>query len=390
MGLYDEVPQSFAGNVHQGMQRTAEMAPGLYRSYLQDQGIKQQNIDAAYQSPARPANTHEQGIGSYVQKLMGDGPPEFKQRLMQELGGASQPQPQQGLQAPAESMPQNPYTGPMARPPEQYEPPQRMEQPGQGRTEDMDILMTGVSEPRGLGASMPQRLPQRQPPAMTHGDVQKYMSMAPMMNAEARLNKAPATPRDYLGEIALRAILKGEEDRKTVDAKQTGTMAKQDDQQDWKTKEEELNRAHEWRIATLKNEAAMASIEARIRTGVTNAWEIAQLRSDTQIIASAMGAQSRELSSIPNLAKDKDLLTHNAEMEKRVKQAQINIEKLKAKGPANQPTGSASTRQTNKASSTNNVPGNKVPVVNENGQSGMVAADKVEAWLKANPKRRKR
>lgn len=369
MGLYDEVPQSFAGQNEQRLSQAANSAPGLYRSYLQDQGIKQQNVDAAYNSPARMASPHEAHIGNYVQKLFGDAPPEWEQRFRAEM------QPQYVT-------PSGPESG------DHMTEPAYMGGYGLSAQPQTPAYQAQPQQRQGLQAPTSQ---------MTQGDVQKYMSMAPLVQAENRqrkLDNQPA-PRDYLGEIALRATLKGDEDRKTEGTKQEGRMGKQDDQQDWAAKEAELTRAHQWRIALLKNDAAMAAIEARIRTGVTNAWEIAQLRSDTQIVAAAMAAQSREMSSIPNLADDPKLKKDSENLEARLKQAQLNIEKLKAKGPSNQPTGSASTRQTASASSTKNQPGQtvdrpKVPAIDENGNPVKVFADKLDAYLKANPKRRKR
>lgn len=168
---------------------------------------RQANKDAAYSSPAREANPHEAGVGSYIQNLMESHPnfqPGFKERLTQEVTGG-------GLAKPAAPPSMEPAG--LASPP--------MDSP-RGDAGDMRSGLSAPPVPMSMNGEpmrrplvhrdeAPPQAPQVQGPQMpmaqgrpqapmTRGDVDLYMKMAPIFNTQK-------PQRDYMGEIAARGTL---------------------------------------------------------------------------------------------------------------------------------------------------------------------------------------
>lgn len=308
--IFNNVPDSFAGQAERRLGSAFAGLPEAEAAYRRNQQMKQANIDQQYNSPARPATPHETDIGGVARKMMGlddpNVPPEWKDKLMQELSGRTS---QQGL-SPNRMMASGVQGAANAIPP-QYGPSREDWQPtGRGDlTRDADILMAGgLSEPKGLGMDLsPQRV-ERKPLSMTQGDVDKYMKFAPM----AQKSNQPS--RDYLGEIALRATMKGEQDRQTK-----GGTTRQLQTQAEGAKRKNLLEVEErkWFEAMNRYDLGLQSIEARIKVGTDTAIKVAQIRSAAQRYAAEINGIARELSSLPNVAENQRLIEHVKKLRER-------------------------------------------------------------------------
>lgn len=381
MGLGDiytsDFAQSLARGPEQRMKGAFDSLPGLQQQGLQADAMKQANTDAAYNSPARPANEHETAIAEQYRKLVGmddpNVPPEFIQRFHAEARGgmgARQPQPS--------------YNGPMAASPAMPNPDNHMSAPasqgGYGLNTPLAesprsmMSMAPVQGRQGLssGPQRPSPQPTRPMGPMTNGDVSKYMATGPVIAQEMRAKAAAAKPppapaRDYLGEIALRAGLKGDEDRKTDTAKTENKKGLVTHMEAFKDKRFNTAEAHRWQADIWAHEDRLAAIEARVKLGTATSADNVALHKYLGEIAASVKIRS----SIPEIADDKEAKSAADELETRAKQSLIEMEKQKTQSTTTT-TGSSSTKT-------------PIPRSEVKRQPQGTEANKALQWARANP-----
>jgi hypothetical protein len=379
MGLgdvYNNIPDSFSGQTSRQIGQAFQSAPGLYEQHLRSKAMEQSNADAAYNSPTRDATSHEQGIGEYIKRLT-NGPEEFRRRFAQENGGATQGPQGMGAPGPQGPPPQGPpqglqaqtYNGPMARPPEQMEPeirgasrppPEfaghnpisqqadrdqfaaRMRDTDDPYGSGMDGLSAGPSRASaGFATSQPERRPAPPPARMTRGDVDMYTKLHPFLESQR-----PRTGASGLTFEERKALENLKTDgRVTVEETKGGIRSGIEDQkggikgklQDTKLTAEKENlikvEARKAQADLWAHEDRLASIEARLKIGGNNAMAIAQFKGEIDIIKAGIAAKAKELSSDPNLANNPRLKEDLTVIEGRIKQAELNVEKMKASAP---------------------------------------------------------
>lgn len=341
--IYNNVPQTFASGPAGQQSQAFESLPGLQDSALRATYQKQANADQAYNSPSRPATHHEAAIAKYVRGLMGhedpNVPPEWIDRLKSEHGQMSTPVPMGQPTAPPSYMGGGgPNAGTTETEPAAFggyglsSTPQPATTTGVGP--DANGAPTeGLSRPPMQGRpSMPSPRPAMSNDGpMTHEDTLEYLRMAPLFQAESarrkEANKPP--PRDYLGEIALRATAKGTEDRKTEDQKvehkkETITLS-----ENFKNKRFNDVNAREWQRNIWHHEDVLRGIEERLELGKTTAQD----KTDLMRYLGEIQAAAKERTSIPELADDKDAKDFGQSMEDRAKQDLIRMEARKSATP---------------------------------------------------------
>ena len=414
MGLYDSVPDSFSGQAGRELGSAFSSLPGLQRSKLEADAMRQQNVDQAYNSPARPANSYEQQIGNHYRRLMGHDnpniPPEWRDRLMREFNSRGLQSPAVGVQQPPVEQPQ--YSGPGAR--DQWgPPPQSMAQPmeqtpsrfnappsldfavsmpitdssernylsdttglysqpgntsGMERPPNMERGMMGG--PNFAQGSMPQKL-NRPDASMTNGDVNKFMSMAGTL--------APRKSGLTLAEQMLLDDRKTSNDQKLEETKDLGrgerlntTEGGKDTRQGDKVKSvEELakqRRALDWQIALLRNKTLVAGIAERVAANKSTAQD-RQLLMQTMVYIAQSGNLVKGESSIPSLARNPEIMATLKELELTTKQTLLDWEKRMSSGPKTSGTEGESKSTTIKM---------KFP----NGMIRDITSDKVESATK--------
>lgn len=347
MGLGDIYDSNMAHRIVSGtgenLKEGFTSLPKLYSQSLQDDSQRQSNADQAYNSPSRPATHHEAAIAKYVRGLMGhedpNVPPEWIDRLKSEHGQMSTPMPMGQPTAPPSYMGGGgPNAGTTETEPAAFggyglsNTPPPATTPGIGPDAN-GAPSEGLSRPQMQGRpSMPSPRPAMSNDGpMTHGDVGEYLRMAPLFQAESarrkEANKPP--PRDYLGEIALRATAKGTEDRKTEDQKtehkkETITLS-----ENFKNKRFNDVNAREWQRNIWHHEDVLRGIEERLELGKTTAQD----KTDLMRYLGEIQAAARERTSIPELADDKDAKDFGQSMEDRAKQDLIRMEARKSATP---------------------------------------------------------
>ncbi len=368
MGLGDIYTSDFASNLVNGpnnqISDAFRRAPDLEASYLHAQGQRQANTDAAYNSPAREANSQEQQLGEYYKKMIGHGdpnvPPEWSTRLHAELtGGQAQPSGLGGQsqgQGPIQNMgsggaPQAPagINGSAPASMGGYglsgEAPERTVQVDVPRGfEDRPQDPTGgqplPEPPRGLGMA-PMRSPKssvQESKPMTRGDVQMW-SQAGQHKIQAK-----AAPRDYIAEENNREANR----EKLAPIKEGAKTANQTQAERNRTAIADADRKNDWRKAWQRHLDTLEEIKARVKIGASTAFDIAKLKALVDLTNSARSGSSKDRASLNELMDDPETQQAATDLETEAKQTLIEAEKQMQKmgsGPATV-TGSSSETQT--------------------------------------------
>lgn len=332
--IYNNAPDSFAGQANRQTGQAFQSLPGLQQSKLQAQGMEQANQDAAYNSPARQANPHEQDIGSYYRKLVGmddpNVPPEFIERFHAERRAPSLGQ----------SSGQSQYNGPMNTQgaPEPMSLSASQGGYGLSATQPEQRIQGGLSSSPRMSQPVSQGISQAQGqrPPMTQGDVNRYSQLG------QNVIRHPARPvADSVDPFEI-IKAKGDEVRKTETLK--GGIKGGLQTQGEGAKKENLAKMEKrkWQEAIWQHEDRLASIEGRVRTGELSH---SQASMELKKYLGEIATLGKLRSSLPELSDDAEAGALAEELEKRAKQSLIRLEQNKSQPqPSTSKTSSTSVK----------------------------------------------
>lgn len=195
MGLsdvYSQHPWTPATDVNQGYERAFENVAQVPMRNAQVAAAQQANSDAAFTSPSAVASPHRAALAHHIKNNLMAGPPEFQDRLIQELSrgpqGMAQPQGQPQYMPEGNMVQQVPQNqGPQGYQPYQpgnYAPPSGMggERPVQVNTGGMGGVPMQQPQVRMTGGGPGPQAPQQPEPPMTNYDVDSYLKAGPTLD----------------------------------------------------------------------------------------------------------------------------------------------------------------------------------------------------------------
>lgn len=350
MGLGDIYEGPMAQRIVEGtganLQRGFTSIPDLYSQSLRDDYQKQTNVDQQYNSPSREATPHEVELANRIKAMMGDVPPHWEERFKAEHGGglaapaAAAPAPQAGgLSAPVPG----PQAAPMPAPASQYSgssmggglmgpfrggrPPPEPAPTGGGiinigpgnqfgsYTPYGSTMGMSPQPKRGFDSmSMPGKLPPKPQASMTKGDVDRYMHIAPLLQA----TKPRAADNFHLGEkITLE------------EAKSKNKGGLQDDAQEHDTEMKMMADRRQWQDIKWRHDDRLSQLENQLTIGQGTAIQVAKIQAQARMYAADVESAAKDLQSIPNLAQNPTVQADAKELQERARRILKQADEMK-------------------------------------------------------------